>query len=98
MSDPRDDLAALIRDTIRARYVNDNSPEDVAYINDDDPSDAVMVDGFVDFQAVADAVLAAGYRKSASQLASEEITRWESQPCLTCGTTPTLGGFCEAHQ
>jgi hypothetical protein len=61
MSDPRDDLAALIRDTIRARYVNDNSPEDVAYINDDDPIDSVYVDGYLDLSALASVILERGY-------------------------------------
>jgi hypothetical protein len=61
VSDPRDDLAALIRDTIRARYVNDNSPEDVAYINDDDPIDSVYVDGYLDLRALADVILEGGF-------------------------------------
>lgn len=74
-----DDLAALMRNTIRARFLADDSPPYVAYANGDDPLDGVMVEGFVDFRAVAEAVLAAGYRKSASQIASEEITRLENE-------------------
>jgi hypothetical protein len=54
----RDDLAQLIWDTFRARYIADDGPSNAAYVREDDPLDEALVDGYVDLLGVADAILA----------------------------------------